>query len=156
MSTKPVRADDVEGKKGETNYPQPFQHVAAGRTKRRLGDKFGLKNFGVNLTHLEPGSASALFHWHGVQDEFVYIVEGVATVVVGDDEYELEAGDCIGFKAGTEVGHQVVNRSDSMVAYLEIGDRVAGDYGGYPNDDLAFEFQPDGKVIFTHKDGTPY
>jgi uncharacterized cupin superfamily protein len=156
MNTKPVRAEDVEGQKGHTNYPAPFAKVVAGRTKRKLGDVFGLTNFGINLTHLEPGAASAVYHWHAVQDEFVFILEGVATVLVGDEEYELAAGDCIGFKAGTEIAHQVMNRSENSVSYIEVGDRLPGDHGGYPRDDLAFEFRPDGSVVFTHKDGTPY
>jgi uncharacterized cupin superfamily protein len=156
MPEKPIKAENVDGIKGQTLYPDPFKQVVAGRTKRKLGDVFGLTNFGVNLTHLEPGAVSALYHWHSVQDEFVFILEGLATVLVGDNEYELAAGDCIGFKAGTKRGHQVVNRSDEVVTYLEIGDRLPGDGGGYPRDDLVFEFRPDGSIMFTHKDGTPY
>ncbi len=156
MPEKPIRAEDVEARQGSTFYPDSFKQIVAGRTKRKLGDVFGLTNFGVNLTHLEPGAASALYHWHTVQDEFVFVLEGLATVLAGDDEFELNAGDCIGFKAGTKIGHQVINRSDERVTYIEIGDRLPGDDGDYPRDDLAFSFRPDGSVLFTHKDGTPY
>jgi uncharacterized cupin superfamily protein len=156
MRSKPIRARDVEAKRGQTFYPEPFRQVVAGRTKRKLGDVFGLTTFGVNLTQLEPGAASALFHWHSVQDEFVLILEGTATVLYGDEEFELAAGDCIGFKAGTQIGHQVVNRSDEPVTYIEIGDRLPGDRGGYPRDDIAFEFRADGSISFAHKNGTPY
>jgi uncharacterized cupin superfamily protein len=156
MRSKPIRAGDVEAKTGQTFYPEPFAQVVAGRTKRKLGDLFGLTNFGINLTNLEPGAASALYHWHSVQDEFIFVLEGTATVLFGDDDFELAAGDCIGFKAGTKVAHQVVNRSDARVSYIEIGDRLPGDDGSYPRDDLAFQFRPDGSIVFTHKDGTPY
>lgn len=156
MRTKPIRAEEVEGRKGQTLYPEPFAGVVAGRTKRKLGDVFGLTTFGINLTHLDPGSASALYHWHALQDEFVFVLEGTATVIFGDDEFELSAGDCIGFKAGTQIGHQIVNRTDRIVTYIEVGDRLPGDRGDYPNDDLAFAFGPDGALLLTHKDGTPY
>lgn len=156
MRKEPIRAEDVEARKGQTFYPEPFKGVVAGRIKRKLGDVFGLTTFGINLTHLEPGTASALYHWHSVQDEFVFVLEGTATVLVGDDEYQLVAGDCIGFKAGTGIAHQVVNRTDERVTYIEVGDRLPGDNGGYPRDDLAFEFRPDGSIAFTHKDGRPY
>ena len=156
MAEKPIRAADVEGRKGQTLYPEPFRQSVAGRTKRKLGDVFGLTNFGVNLTTLEPGAVSALYHWHSVQDEFVFVLEGEATVLVGEAEYELLPGDCLGFKAGTGIGHQVANRGKENITYLEIGDRLPGDSGGYPRDDLAFEFRPDGSIVFTHKDGTPY
>lgn len=36
-------------------YPEPYASRVAGRQKRVLGDLFGLKNFGVNLTPLAPG-----------------------------------------------------------------------------------------------------
>jgi uncharacterized cupin superfamily protein len=156
MTRHPIRAESVEARRGRTLYPDAFKHVVAGRTKRVLGDVFGLTSFGVNLTELEPGTASALYHWHTIQDEFVFVLEGTATVVVGDDEFEVVAGDCIGFKAGTKIGHQIVNRSDGRVTYIEIGDRLPGDKGEYPRDDLAFEFRADGSIAFTHKDGTPY
>ena len=51
MRVKPIRAEDVEGKRGQTFYPEPFKQTVAGRTKRKLGDFFGLASFGVN-----PGS----------------------------------------------------------------------------------------------------
>ena len=51
-----------------TNYPEPFAARVAGRTKRPLGDIFGLRNFGVNLTRLAPGAASSLHHRHSRQD----------------------------------------------------------------------------------------
>jgi uncharacterized cupin superfamily protein len=156
MRKEPIQANEVGASKGQTVYPEPFAQIVAGRTKRKLGDVFGLTNFGVNLTHLEPGAASALYHWHSVQDEFVFVIEGTATVLIGDEEHQLLAGDCIGFKAGTGIGHQVVNRSDKSVTYLEVGDRLPGDDGGYPRDDLVFEFRPDGSISFAHKDGTPF
>src|SRR3984957_3163002 len=59
-----------------TNYPEPFASRMAGRDKRPLGDLFGLMNFGVNITLLAPGGASALRLAHTKQDEFVYILEG--------------------------------------------------------------------------------
>ena len=115
---------------------------------------FGLSNFGVNLTHLEPGAASALFHWHQLQDEFVFVLEGRATVIFGDEQFHLSPGECMGFKAGTGIAHQVVNRSDALVTYIEIGDRSPGESGGYPNDDLDGRLAPDGSLIWTHKNGT--
>ena len=153
---KPIRAIDVEARKGETIYPKQFASVVAGRTKRRLGDVFGLTNFGINLTHLEPGAVSALIHWHSVQDEFVYVLEGTATVVFGDTEYQLAPGDCIGFKAGTGIAHHVVNRTDELVTIIEVGDRSPGEKGEFSETDLTFKFEADGSLIATHKDGTPY
>jgi uncharacterized cupin superfamily protein len=155
MRDKPIRAEDVEAVKGQTIYPERFAGLVAGRTKRKLGDVFGLRNFGVNLTTLDPGAASALLHSHSMQDEFVFVVEGTPTVVSGESNYELSPGDCMGFKAGTSA-HQIVNRSSGPVTYIEIGDRLPGDQVIYPNDDIAVTSAPNGSWLVTRKDGSAF
>jgi len=156
MTDKPVQAELVAAKKGATVYPEPFAPRVEGRAKAKLGDVFSLNNFGVNLTTLDPGAASALKHSHTVQDEFVYVLEGRLTLVHGEDEFPMSSGDCMGFKAGTGVAHQIVNRSDEPGRYLEIGDRLPNDSVAYPDDDLVAEGGPGGTWVFSHKDGTPY
>src|SRR3954471_4042151 len=76
ISTLPVRQG--------CPYPQPFDEPCAGRTRRRLGDAGGLRDFGVNLMHLPPGGWSAQRHWHSHEDEFVYVLEGELTLVEDD------------------------------------------------------------------------
>lgn len=149
-----VAAADVSARTKPSDYPPVFASRVTGRTKRALGDVFGLTGFGVNLTHLAPGAASALMHRHTVQDEFIYVLEGEITLVTPKGEQILRPGMCAGFLA-LAVAHQLVNRSDGPAAYLEIGDRRAGDSVSYPADDLAATFE-DGAWRFTHKDGTPY
>lgn len=139
-----------------SNYPEPFASRMAGRQKRPLGDVFGLSNFGVNLTRLDPGAVSALRHAHTKQDEFAYILSGHPVLVTDDGETPLAPGMCAGFRAGSGNGHQLANRSSEPVLYLEVGDRSAGDSVSYPDDDLKAELAGDGRWRFVHKDGTPY
>src|SRR3954471_17266940 len=82
-----------------SNYPEPFFSRMAKREKRPLGDLFGLRNFGVNLTRLRPGGESALLHRHSRQDEFVYILEGELILVTEATEVVLAPGMCAGFPA---------------------------------------------------------
>nr|WP_245826505.1 cupin domain-containing protein [Oceanibacterium hippocampi] len=125
-----------------------------GRVKRQLGDVFGLTNFGVNLTILEPGAASALQHQHSCQDEFIYVLEGELVLVSGATETLLRPGMCAGFKAG-EAPHHLENRAGAEARYLEIGDRSEGDEVSYPADDLIAVMEG-GAWRFRHKDGTSY
>lgn len=155
MSVEPISAHEVPPGTRKTLYPQPFASRVEGRTKRRLGDHFGLMNFGINLTELAPGAVSALLHHHTKQDEFIYVVAGTPTLLLDDREYVLRPGDCCGFKAGNGVGHQLVNKSRSPVLYLEIGDRTAGDTADFPKDDLKLTPIESGWIV-SHKDGTPY
>lgn len=150
-----IRAHAVPPRTKPSNYPEPFFSRMMKREKRALGDVFGLKNFGVNLTRLAPGGESALLHCHSKQDEFIYILQGEPTLVTDKEEIALGAGMCAGFPA-QGAAHQLVNRTDKDVVYLEVGDRLPGDEGNYPKDDLKAAMGADGKWMFTHKDGRPY
>lgn len=152
----PLSATEVPASAKKTNYPEPFVALVTGREKRKLGDWFGLTNFGVNLTTLAPGAISALCHAHARQDELIYVLAGRPTLMMGEAEYQLEPGQCMGFKAGTGIAHQVVNRTDAMVQLLEIGDRTPHDTVEYPQDDLQAVLDKAGQWVFEHKDGTPY
>jgi uncharacterized cupin superfamily protein len=150
-----VLAAEAPARTKPSNYPEPFASCMAGREKRPLGDLFGLSNFGVNLTRLVPGAASALRHAHTRQDEFVYVLQGCPTLHTDEGRTALAPGMCAGFKAGTNNGHRLVNETAHEVVYLEVGDRTPGDEGSYPDDDLQ-AVMVDGKWVFTHKNGAPY
>jgi uncharacterized cupin superfamily protein len=139
----------------KSNYPEPFASRVSAREKRPLGDLFGVANFGVNLTRLPPGTASALRHWHSLEDEFVMVLEGEATLVTDAGETLLRPGMTAGFPKGKADGHQLVNRSQSDVVYLEVGDRRPGDDVAYPDDDLAALWR-DGRRVYVHTDRRPY
>jgi uncharacterized cupin superfamily protein len=155
MKNRPAAAKSIPANKTKSAYPQAFASRVQGRVKRKLGDYFDLTNFGVNLTTLGPGAISALKHYHRLQDEFIYVLEGTPTLVLGEEELLLGPGDCYGFRAGVELGHQLINKSNAGVTYLEIGDRTPGDSVQYPDDDLLAQEQ-DGKWVFLRKDGEPY
>jgi len=138
-----------------SRYPEPFKSRVATRSKQRLGDALGLKNYGVNLTTIPPGAVSALRHWHSHEDEFIYIVSGELTLVTGDGEQRLTPGMCAGFPAGKADGHCLVNRTQRDAVYLEVGDRRPEDAVTYPDDDIAGQATPQGRR-FMHKDGTSY
>ena len=127
-----------------TNYPEAFKHLVSGRSKKRLGDAAGLKNFGVNLVTLEPGSWSSIRHWHLWQDEFIYVIEGPITLVTDEGEEILQTGAMAGFPAGEANGHHLINNCDRIVTYLEIGDRTPGDQVTYPDTDLSAKFTEQG------------
>ncbi len=151
-----VIALDVPVRTPSSFFPEPFFSRMARRQKRALGDLFGLSNFGVNVTRIVPGGISALRHSHSKQDEFLYVLQGHPVLVTDQGETLLAPGMCAGFKAGSSNGHQLVNRTDADVLYLEVGDRTPGDQVTYPDDDVKLVVGGDGKRQILHKDGTPY
>ncbi len=92
-----------------SRYPVPYNEPCMARTKHILGDVFGLKQFGVNLVLLPPGSWSSQRHWHEKEDEFIYIVEGEITLFDNSGEHLLTPGMCAGFRAGNPNAHCLKN-----------------------------------------------
>ena len=138
-------------------YPSPYDAHCVGRSKQAIGDIANLTQFGVNLTRLAPGAASAHRHWHALEDEFVFILEGEAVLVEDDGETVLKAGEAAAFKAGVENGHMLVNRSDADVVFLEVGARLEGEISTYTDPDIDMRFEKQGgEWLVLHRNGDPY
>ena len=149
-----IDIDRVPVKTGSI-YPAPFKAVSEARARQALGDAGGLTQFGVNLTRLPPGAATAQRHWHEAEDELVFVVSGELVLIEEDGETPLGAGEAAAFKAGHADGHHLVNRSADDAVLLEIGTRASEERGHYPDIDLVYEKQG-GAVRFTDKAGAPY
>lgn len=136
-----------------SGYPKPFDAPCASRTRQRLGDAGGLSDFGVNLMRLPPGGWSSQRHWHSHEDEFVYVLEGELTLVEDEGETVLKAGDSAAFRKNSGNGHHLINRSNAVAVYLEVGSRHPDDLTTCSDIDM-MSSNADGR--FVHKDGTPY
>lgn len=147
-----IDVSSVPARKG-SYYPRPFDAPCATRTRRRLGDAGGLKDFGVNLMTLPPGGWSSQRHWHSHEDEFVYVLEGELTLVEDEGSTVLRAGDCASFPKNSGNGHHMINRSAMTAVYLEVGSRHPDDLATCSDIDLK-SANSDGR--FVRKDGTPY
>jgi uncharacterized cupin superfamily protein len=140
-----------------TRYPPPFDQPCRLRENRQLALAAGLTQFGVNLTRLPPGTWSSQRHWHELEDELVYVLDGEVTLIDDAGEHTMRAGDCAGFKAGDRNGHHLQNRSQRDALVLTVGTRDDADSGEYP--DIDMKFKPgrySGRGGYMHKDGTPY
>ena len=82
------------------SYPKEFASVISGREKQRIGDAAGLTQFGVNITCIKAGSASALRHWHEQEDEFIYMLEGTFDLQLGEAKIQAHPGDLVRMPMG--------------------------------------------------------
>ncbi len=120
-----------------------------------LGDSTGLTKTGVHFCRLPAGATSTTLHWHGNDDEWMYILDAgegsvlliweppavplpssTATATSGranvvPREEALRSGDFLGFKAGVERAHALRAGAKEMV-YLLGGSRVPLDVTHYP------------------------
>lgn len=137
-------------------YPPPLDRVVAGRQRKRLAKAGGLTQFGVNLTTLTVGAASALRHRHSDEDEFVYVLRGVVTLIDADGETELQAGDSAAFPKNDGNAHHLVNRGTSAALILEIGTCVEDDVVIYDDVGMMLRMASDASRNFTDLEGRPW
>ena len=136
-------------------YPDPWGAVTEGREKTALGDVAGLTQFGVNLTRLKPGAASALRHWHESEDEFIYVLQGEIMLIEDEGTTVLRPGDAAGFQAGVPNGHHLVNKSQRDALYLEVGTRAKRERAHYADVDLVCDRDESG-FRFSRRSGELY
>src|SRR5262249_49922224 len=95
-------------------------HGGFGFSVRRLGADAGGRAVGCSHFEIPPGKTAFPFHFHSNLEEAVYILEGTATVRIGDAKIEVRAGDYIAMPAGPETAHAVTNSGDTTRRSLTI------------------------------------
>ncbi|NJM81855.1 MAG: cupin domain-containing protein [Tabrizicola sp.] len=105
-----------------------------GLTTLHLSVAGGLTQFGAYLDTLQPGAWSSHRHWHSAEDEFLYMLQGTATLRDDNGMTEVFPGDAITWRHGDPNAHHLTNRSDAPCQWLIIGSRAAGDICSYPDD----------------------
>jgi uncharacterized cupin superfamily protein len=90
---------------------------------RQLGEFGGGSHVGVCLEELAPGKQACPAHYHMLEEEHLYVLEGSLTLLLGDERYPMTAGDFVCFPAGQEAGHALINEGDAVCRYLIIGER---------------------------------
>jgi uncharacterized cupin superfamily protein len=108
-----------------------FLNENAQRINKSLGDVTGLKNLGFHIIEVLPGYESTEYHRHLIEDECVYILSGNATVTIDETDYEVSAGDFIGYPAGG-LPHTMKNTGSEILRCIVVGQRLTHDIGDYP------------------------
>jgi uncharacterized cupin superfamily protein len=88
---------------------------------------------GFVIETLMPGGKSAAAHWHTLEEEHVYIIEGNLTVRVGKDHHIMVPGDYIRFPAGEPTEHVLFNHTDEPCKYILVGEKNEHDQCYYPD-----------------------
>jgi uncharacterized cupin superfamily protein len=116
------------------------------------------RDYGYNITVLEPGERSTMYHGEGGQEDFL-VLAGTCTAIVEGERVELRAWDVLHCPAWTR--HAFANTSGEPCAILMIGARRDGAETDveYPVDPQAIALGAGVEVHTTESDaayaGTP-
>jgi len=108
-----------------------FLNSNAVRTNKSLGDLTGLTALGFHIIEVAPGHQTTELHKHYHEEECVYILAGSALATVGEQSFEVKAGDFLGYRAGGEA-HTLVNNANSILRCIVVRQRLTQDVADYP------------------------
>ena len=98
---------------------------------QRLAERTGMGRVIVTLARVPPGKESFVLHAHMLHEEFVYILEGKGTAVIGEAELAVGPGDFMGFPIdGT--AHTLRNTGTEDLVYLMGGERGPLEVAHFP------------------------
>jgi uncharacterized cupin superfamily protein len=104
----------------DSHYPDDSELMSIGAP---LGRKFGLTRIGIHHERLPPGRRTSYPHAESAEEEFVYVLEGRPDVWIDGHLHALQAGDAVGFPAGTGICHTFLNNTAEEVRLLVVGER---------------------------------
>jgi uncharacterized cupin superfamily protein len=98
-----------------------------------IGPRVGAKKLGYKLVVLPPGKCGWPAHFHHVNEEMFFIIEGTGSLRYGAERHPLKPGDVVCCPAGAGVPHQISNNSDGELRYLAVSTMDLPEVVEYPD-----------------------
>jgi uncharacterized cupin superfamily protein len=121
-----VNLDEVEPRK-------TTQGTRFGAAMKHVGRATGARGIGCTYFEIEPGRTAFPHHYHCVNEEAAYILEGEGRQRIGDTSVPVRAGDFITYPTGPAHAHQLVNTGRTPLRYLCFSTLSAAEVVGYPD-----------------------
>jgi uncharacterized cupin superfamily protein len=103
----------------EIAWEEGLSHGSRFASRRKaLAAQTGGRSIGCTLYEVAPGKRAFPMHAHLANEEAIFILEGEATMRIGDRQVPVRAGDYVSFLPGQEHAHQLVNTSVAPVRYM--------------------------------------
>jgi uncharacterized cupin superfamily protein len=124
-----VKADEVAENAGSFSHPwNPNSEVIG----TRLSTLVGLSRTGVSLIRIPAGKESFVYHSHHREEEWIYVISGRGVAEIDNEEFEVAAGDFMGFPTPS-VAHHLRNPHDEDLVYLVGGENLDVEVADFPH-----------------------
>ena len=121
----------------------------------QLGRMVGLKRTGIGLVKVPPGKESFIYHSHYREEEWIYILAGRGVAEIDGAEFEVGAGDFMGFPTPS-VAHHLKNAGDEDLVYLVGGEHVEVEIAEFPHLGKRMLRRGDAVEIYDISDAKPF
>lgn len=100
------------------------EELKIGGLNSNISKYFGLKRVAAQYFKIPSGYRSSEPHAESLEEEFVYVISGQIDLWLNGKIKKMSKGDCIGFPAGTGIGHCFINNYDEPCEIFVSGDRT--------------------------------
>jgi uncharacterized cupin superfamily protein len=90
-----------------------------------------LSRTGVSWVRIPPQKESFIYHSHHREEEWIYVISGRGIAEINDEEFEVAAGDFMGFPTPS-VAHHLRNPHDEDLIYLVGGENLDVEIADFP------------------------
>lgn len=117
----------------------PIDHINVpqdsifGGQRQRVGAHLGADKLGYSFYTVPPGKTAFPCHSHTSNEEMIYILEGVGTLRLGEEDVDVSNGTIIACPAGAELAHQLINTGTENLRYLVVSTMAFPDICEYPD-----------------------
>lgn len=123
-----VRAEEAVEDEARFSHPwNPNSEIHG----TRLSALAGLSRVGVSRVRVPPGKESFVYHSHYREEEWIFVISGRGVAEIDGEEFEVGAGDFMGFPA-PHVAHHLRNPGDDDLVYLVGGEVLDADIADFP------------------------
>lgn len=142
MQAKITNIQGAEYEEGESTRGEPAW---------RYLDLSG-SHLGVRIEEISPGGTSSFHHYHTTEEEHVLVLNGQASLFLGEEQAPLAEGDHLCFPAGEPMAHHIENTSDTPFRFLVFGERKQDDVVFYPDAGVMLVKSADGPKQYTYRE----
>ncbi len=123
-----VKAEEVADNAAGFSHPwNPNSEIVG----TRLSSLVGLSRTGVSLVRIPAGKESFVYHSHHREEEWIYVISGRGIAEIDGEEYEVAAGDFMGFPTPS-VAHHLRNPHEEELVYLVGGENLDVEVADFP------------------------
>jgi len=98
-----------------------------------LSEFAGASQITVCMEVLQPGKQANQAHYHLLEEEHLFVLEGSMTLRLGEKSFVVGQGHYACFPAGQKVAHSIRNHTDMPCRYLILGNPQKHDVAFFPD-----------------------
>jgi uncharacterized cupin superfamily protein len=122
----------------------------------RVGKKIDAKQMGMSVYELGAGQAICPYHFEWTDEEWLIVLDGMATLRSPEGERVLGPGDTVCFPAGPDGAHLVRNAGDGVVRVALLSTKNEFGIAEYPDSDKVGVWAGDKHYMLRRSDHLDY